>query len=56
VSEGKFIAVFEYKKLTGFFPTAQTHVLKEENEYVKCDDLHRIKIPAFTLKQLKKDA
>jgi hypothetical protein len=28
VSEGKFIAVFEYEMPTAFFPTAQTHVLK----------------------------
>jgi hypothetical protein len=56
VSEGKFIAVFEYEKPTGFFPTAQTNVLKEEGEYIKCDELHEIQIPAFTLEQLKKDA
>jgi hypothetical protein len=55
-SEGKFIAVFEYEKPTGFFPTAQTNVLKEEGEYIKCDELHEIQIPAFTLEQLKKDA
>jgi hypothetical protein len=56
VSEGKFIAVFEYEKPTGFFPTAQTNVLKEEGEYIKCDELHEIQILAFTLEQLKKDA
>lgn len=56
VSEGKFIAVYEYEQPTGFFPTAQTNVLREESEYVNCDDLHGIKIPAFTLEQLKEDA
>ncbi|KAH6667004.1 hypothetical protein B0J14DRAFT_603790 [Halenospora varia] len=56
VSEGKFTAVYEYEEPTGFFPTAQTEVLQEESEYMKCDDLHGIQIPAFTLEQLKKDA
>jgi len=53
---GSFVAVFEYEKPTGFFPTAQTNVLKEKREYMKCDDPHGIQIPAFTLEQLKKDA
>jgi len=56
VSEGKFTAVFEYEEPTAFFPTAQTNVLREESDYEKCDDLQGIKIPAFTLEQLKKDA
>lgn len=56
VSEGKFTAVFEYEEPTAFFPTAQTNVLKEESEYVECDDLHEIQIPAFKLEELKKDA
>ncbi|KAI1371675.1 hypothetical protein F4677DRAFT_450159 [Hypoxylon crocopeplum] len=56
VSEGKFTAVYEYEEPTAFFPTAQTNVLKEESEYVKCNDLQGIKIPAFTLEQLRRDA
>lgn len=56
VSEGMFMAIYEYEEPTAFFPTAQTDVLKEESDYVKCDDLHGIKIPAFTVEQLKKDA
>lgn len=56
VSEGKFTAVFEYEEPTAFFPTAQTNVLKEESEYVKCDDLHGIQIPALKLEEIRKDA
>lgn len=56
VSEGKFTAVYEYEEPTTFYPTAQTEVLKDESAYVRCDDLQGIKIPAFTLEQLKKDA
>ncbi|CAM1508740.1 Fc.00g055880.m01.CDS01 [Cosmosporella sp. VM-42] len=56
VSEGKFTAVYEYEEPTAFFPTAQTNVLMEENEYVRCDDLHGIKIPAFTIEELKENA
>ncbi|KAH7146613.1 hypothetical protein B0J13DRAFT_552361 [Dactylonectria estremocensis] len=56
VSEGKFTAVYEYEEPTGFYPTAQTEVLKDDDAYVRCDDLQGIKIPAFTLEQLKKDA
>tara|TARA_R110002060_G_scaffold41238_9_gene52753 strand:- start:597 stop:1250 length:654 start_codon:yes stop_codon:yes gene_type:complete len=56
VSEGTFTAVYEYEEPTAFFPTRQTDKLKEEDEYVKCDDLQGIKIPAFSLEQLKADA
>ena len=56
VSDGHFLAVFEYEEPTAFFPTSQTNVLKEESDYVKCDDLHGIQIPAFTLEQLTKEA
>jgi len=56
VSDGKFTAVYEYEEPTTFYPTAQTEVLKDEGAYVRCDDLQAIKIPAFTLEQLKKDA
>lgn len=56
VSAGKFTAVYEYEDATGFYPTEQTKVLKTESEYERCDDLHRIQIPAFTIEELKKTA
>ncbi|KAM0543278.1 hypothetical protein ACHAPJ_012362 [Fusarium lateritium] len=56
ISEGKFTAVYEYEEPTGFYPTAQTQLLEDENAYMRCDDLQKIRIPEFTLDQLKKDA
>lgn len=56
VSEGKFLAVYEYEEPTAFFPTAQTNLLEDEKDYVKCSDLHSIQIPAFSLEELKRNA
>jgi quercetin dioxygenase-like cupin family protein len=56
ISEGKFTAVYEYEEPTGFYPTAQTEILESESDYVRCDDLQEIRIPEFTLEQLKKKA
>lgn len=56
LSKGKFTAVFEYEEPTGFFPTRQMELLKTEEDYVKCDDLQGIRIPAYSIEQLKKDA
>lgn len=56
VSKGRFTAVYEYEDATSFYPTEQTRVLKNESEYQRCDDLHSIKIPAFTVEELKKTA
>ncbi|KAF5615197.1 hypothetical protein F25303_13830 [Fusarium sp. NRRL 25303] len=56
ISEGKFTAVYEYEEPTGFYPTAQTEVLENESDYVRCDDLQEIRIPEFTLEQLERKA
>ena len=44
VSDGEFLAVFEYEVPTAFFPTTTTEVLGEEDEYVRCEDLEGIRI------------
>ncbi|PNS14598.1 leucine-tRNA ligase [Sphaceloma murrayae] len=56
VSDGKFIAVFEYEEPTAFYPTAQTETLKTEKDYVRCDDLQSIRIPVLTLDDIRKQA
>lgn len=56
VSTGRFVAVFEYEVPTSFFPTAQTETLTAEEEYVRCDDLHSIRIPAMTVEELRERA
>ncbi|KAH1334362.1 hypothetical protein KXX67_006481 [Aspergillus fumigatus] len=56
VSKGKFVAVFEYEAPTSFFPTAQTNTLATEEEYVRCDDLHAIRIPAMTAEEIQRQA
>ncbi|KAF2120998.1 hypothetical protein BDV96DRAFT_683382 [Lophiotrema nucula] len=56
ISDGQFLAVFEYEKATTFYPTNQTHVLKEEKEYVRCDDLHSIRIKEMDEEYLKQNA
>ena len=48
VAEGKFLMVYEYEGITGFFPTSQTETLKSVEDYVRCDDLDSIRIPALT--------
>jgi hypothetical protein len=56
ISDGQFLAVFEYDKPTSFFPTRQTNVLRDGEEYVKCEDLHSIRIPEMDIEYLKKSA
>jgi hypothetical protein len=56
VSEGQFLAVYEYETTTGFFPTSQTQTLRNEKDYVKCDDLHSIRMPEMSIEYLKKNA
>ncbi|KXH66694.1 hypothetical protein CSAL01_13582 [Colletotrichum salicis] len=56
VSDGRFTAVYEYEEVTGFYPTTQTDLLKDEADYVRCDDLQSIRIPAFTLEELMNNA
>jgi quercetin dioxygenase-like cupin family protein len=56
VSDGQFLAVYEYETATAFFPTKQTQTLREESDYVKCDELHSIIIPDMSIDYLKKKA
>lgn len=56
VSTGRFVAVFEYEAPTGFFPTAQTETLAAEEEYIECQDLHSIRIPAMSAEELMEKA
>lgn len=52
-SEGRFTMLYEYEEITGFFPTAQTDRLGSVEDYVRCDDLESIRIPALTAEQVK---
>lgn len=56
VSDGRFLVVYEYEEPTGFYPTAQTKILMNEEEYVQCDDLHSIRIADMDVECLKKNA
>jgi hypothetical protein len=52
ISNGKFMAVYEYDQPTGFYPTAQTEKLRDVGEYVKCEDLHGIRIGKMGVEQV----
>lgn len=52
VADGTFLMVYEYEEVTGFFPTAQTGTLEAVGEYVRCDDLERIRFPALTKEEV----
>ncbi|KAK3716373.1 hypothetical protein LTR37_006523 [Vermiconidia calcicola] len=56
VSHGKFVAVFEYEQPTAFFPTAQVETLKEESDYVRCNDLESIRFPEMSLEEIRTTA
>lgn len=56
VSDGQFLAVFEYEVPTAFFPTAQTNKLSGEGEYEKCEDLERIRIAPMDADFLRDNA
>lgn len=53
ISDGKFLMLFEYEQITGFFPTAQTKTLSSVENYVRCEDLESIRIPALTADQVR---
>lgn len=56
ISSGEFMAVYEYEDATGFFPTAQMGRLNDPRDYVKCEDLHSIRIPQYNVEDVLKDA
>lgn len=56
VSDGKFLAVYEYDLPTGFYPTAQTERLETSKDYTACADLHDIRIPVMDVDQLIQQA
>lgn len=56
ISDGEFLAVFEYEVPTAFFPTAQTNTLRSGEEYVKCEDLEGIRIAPMDAEALKEKA
>jgi hypothetical protein len=56
ISDGRFMAVYEYEEPTAFFPTAQTQTLHESSEYVRCDDLHSIRFPKLDVEQVMQRA
>jgi hypothetical protein len=56
ISDGKFMAVYEYEESTGFFPTAQTNTLRHASEYVRCEDLHSIRIPKLEVDEVLQQA
>lgn len=56
VSDGQFMAVFEYEEPTGFFPTAQTETLKREEDYTRCEDLQGIRFPVMSLEEIRESA
>mgnify|MGYP001035926328 CR=1 FL=1 len=53
ISPGKFLMLYEYEEITGFFPTAQTETLKSAEDYVQCDDLESIRIPSLTAQEVE---
>ncbi|CAI6013755.1 unnamed protein product [Clonostachys chloroleuca] len=53
ISEGRFLMLYEYEEITGFFPTAQTETLTSVEEYVRCDDLEGIRIPLLTAQEVE---
>ena len=53
VSDGQFLAVFEYEEPTGFFPTAQKETLRSEEDYARCEDLQNIRFPVMSLEQIR---
>lgn len=56
VSSGKFLMVYEYEEVTGFFPTEQTESLKTIGDYRRCDDLEGIRFPLLTAEEVSKSA
>jgi hypothetical protein len=53
VSDGQFLAVFEYEEPTGFFPTAQKETLRSEGDYTRCEDLQSIRFPVMSLEEIR---
>lgn len=56
VSDGQFLAVFEYEEPTGFFPTAQKETLTCEADYARCEDLQSIRFPVMSLEEIRRTA
>jgi hypothetical protein len=56
VSDGQFLAVFEYEEPTGFFPTAQRETLGSEGDYTRCEDLQSIRFPVMSLEEIRATA
>ncbi|KAF7956398.1 hypothetical protein EAE96_003739 [Botrytis aclada] len=52
VSDGQFLAVFQYEEPTVFLPTKQTKRLMDGKDYESCDDLHSIRIPKYEIDDL----
>lgn len=53
ISDGQFLAVFEYEEPTGFFPTAQMETLRSEGDYTRCEDLQSIRFPVMSLEEIR---
>lgn len=51
-STGTFLMVYEYEDPTGFFPTKQTMNMTSVDQYVRCDDLESIRIPALSKEEV----
>ena len=57
VSDGKFLMVYEYEELTGFFPTSQTNTFGSVDEYEKYEgSLEDIRFPKLTGDEIVKEA
>ncbi|KIY01277.1 uncharacterized protein Z520_02829 [Fonsecaea multimorphosa CBS 102226] len=54
VSNGSFLMVYEYEDPTGFFPTEQTETLESVKDYIRCDDLERIRFPQMSAQDIYK--
>lgn len=48
--------VYEYEKMTGFFPTAQTETLSHVDDYVRSDDLEMIRFPQMEVHDIYREA
>jgi hypothetical protein len=56
VSDGTFLATYEYEDATTFYPTEQRRRLLEVGEYVPCEDLQAIRFPQMEVSDVVEKA
>lgn len=48
ITDGRFVMIYEYEEITGFFPTEQVGTIDSVEDYVRCDDFESIRFPLLT--------